>query len=392
MHVGVFLGDIQPDAGGGFTFTHDLVNAFFAEAVNSIHSFTLICPPDYANAVSVRPLPANICVAPLNVREPLARALVALRHYVHLFPVLYRAPTRLDRLCAARAIQLVWFVGGFHDSPDTPYIATVWDVQHLTHPWFPEVSARGQWDRREHFLSRHLRRASHVITGTSVGRDELVRFYGLQDSKISLLPHPTPAFALAADPAPVGKAARPYFLYPAQFWAHKNHANLLEGYRRLIDELPDAPGLVLVGSDKGNRAFVDDQIARLDLQGRVRVLGFVPTEDLISLYRGATALAYASFSGPENLPPLEAFALGCSVVASDVPGAREQLGEAALYFDPASAESIARALGSVLTDDDGRRARVALGRARALAWTGAHYVQGVLGIIDRMSGQRRTWA
>jgi glycosyltransferase involved in cell wall biosynthesis len=41
-------------------------------------------------------------------------------------------------------------------------------------------------------------------------------------------------------------------------------------------------------------------------------------------------LRYPSFFGAENLPPLEAFALGCPVIAADMPGAREQLGDAAI--------------------------------------------------------------
>ena len=44
-----------------------------------------------------------------------------------------------------------------------------------------------------------------------------------------------------------------------------------------------------------------------------------------------------SLFGPENLPPLEAMALGCPVVAADVPGAREQLGDAALRVPPIDA-------------------------------------------------------
>jgi glycosyltransferase involved in cell wall biosynthesis len=60
----------------------------------------------------------------------------------------------------------------------------------------------------------------------------------------------------------------------------------------------------------------------LALGAHVRFLSFVTISDLIALYRHADTMAYASFSGPENLPPLEAFALGCSVGESEFPGAR----------------------------------------------------------------------
>ena len=50
--------------------------------------------------------------------------------------------------------------------------------------------------------------------------------------------------------------------------------------------------------------------ASAGIAAHVHFLGFVDTEDLVALYQHAHALTYLSFFGPENLPPLEAFALG----------------------------------------------------------------------------------
>src|SRR5204862_3538567 len=96
-----------------------------------------------------------------------------------------------------------------------------------------------------------LQRATYVITGTAIGRDELVRFYGVDKSRIRLLPHPTPRFALdsASAPAAPAKVPSPYVVYPAQFWSHKNHVGLV----RAIAELRQRGTVVhaaLVGSDK----------------------------------------------------------------------------------------------------------------------------------------------
>jgi glycosyltransferase involved in cell wall biosynthesis len=52
--------------------------------------------------------------------------------------------------------------------------------------------------------------------------------------------------------------------------------------------------------------------------GPVHILGIVTREDLLDLYVGARALVYVSYFGPENLPPLEAFGLGCPVIVSKV--------------------------------------------------------------------------
>ena len=78
----------------------------------------------------------------------------------------------------------------------------------------------------------------------------------------------------------------------------------------------------------------------------------------------AAALAFPTRFGPDNIPPLEAFAQDSPVVASRVDGAEEQLGDAALLFDPASPEVIARQLAAVLAIAALRSTLMERGRAR----------------------------
>src|SRR6202008_1593978 len=101
-----------------------------------------------------------------------------------------------------------------------------------------------------------------------------------------------------------------YLFYPAQVWSHKNHVNLLLAAAALKREHQIDLPVVFVGSNKGNEEYGRQFAAQLQPSMEVAFLGFVPLEDLVALYRGAFALAYVTFFGPENLPPLEAFALG----------------------------------------------------------------------------------
>ena len=117
----------------------------------------------------------------------------------------------------------------------------------------------------------------------------------------------------------------------------------------------------------------------------------MPVEDLVALYRGAFALAYVTFFGPENLPPLEAFALGCPVIASDVSGAREQLGDAALFADPRNPAEIAATITTLHGNDSLRRTLVEQGRARAERWTAKEFVRGVFAALDEFEPVRRCW-
>jgi glycosyltransferase involved in cell wall biosynthesis len=282
---------------------------------------------------------------------------------------------------------------------DVPYVLTIFDVEHVRQPWFPEVSVGGEWERRHQHYSRFIPKATRAIVPNEAGRAQIVRHFGIDPERVLCLGHPTPTFAREAaqrERLPrdhvdrLGVSGR-YLFYPAQFWAHKNHPTLLDAVAELARDGREPYELVLVGSDKGQLEHVRSLARETGVVELVHFLGFVETDDLVALYQHAHALTYVSLFGPENLPPLEAFALGCPVVASDVPGAREQLGDAALLVsatDPAQvAEAVRRleepALRGELTE---------LGRRRAEGRTPEAYVRGVLDFLDEFERVRRGWA
>ncbi len=305
--------------------------------------------------------------------------------------------SRFDRLARRAGVDFVWFVTPNFDETDLPYAFTVWDLQHRVQPWFPEVSSGGRWHYRETNFRTMLARAVFAITCNRAGAQELERFYECAPERIRILPHPTPAFALAAagqeKPAAPQRLGLPqaFFFYPAQFWPHKNHVGLLRALVLLASRHGKRIPLLLSGSDRGNLAHVRAQVERLGLADQVSFAGFVSREELIALYRNALAVVYPSYFGPENLPPLEAFALGCPVVAADVHGAREQLGEAALLADPGDFAAWADAMNTVASDADLRSSLIARGTARARQWTANEYVRDVLSAIEEFERVRATW-
>jgi glycosyltransferase involved in cell wall biosynthesis len=128
--------------------------------------------------------------------------------------------------------------------------------------------------------------------------------------------------------------------YPAQFWPHKNHKNLLLGFKLALDSTGRDLQLVLPGSDKGNLGFVMSFARELGIIERVSFPGFISDSELLSLSERATLQVFPSYFGPDNLPPLEALASNCTVAVSRVSGAQDQFGDNVLYFDPDSPEQI----------------------------------------------------
>ncbi|MCA2845074.1 MAG: glycosyltransferase, partial [Microcystis sp. M074S1] len=98
-----------------------------------------------------------------------------------------------------------------------------------------------------------------------------------------------------------------------------------------------------------------------------------------------------TFFGPDNLPPLEAMSLGCPVIASNVSGAREQLGDAALIVDQRNAQAIANAIKLLFDDPILRNNLIERGLVRANQWKVEDYAGELFKLIDDFKTVRRCW-
>src|SRR5258708_331941 len=330
MRVGIYVRGIPPSSGGGHTIQEDIFLSFLAARQDSPHEFVLLSDePEHILALpgadSIPILPAHLQRSPQDFIKAAERRIPLVGR--RLSP--QKAFDAFEAAVVNSQIDFLWPLRPSKFSPvDVPFLYTIWDLQHRLEPWFPEVSHNGQWKRREGRLSETLGRAAAIVVGNEAGKAEVVSFYNIPEDRIHILPHPTPDFALAGakakDLATLAKFSLPpnYLLYPAQFWSHKNHVNLLLALQHLRSQYALILPMVFVGSDQGNYAFIREMVEKLELSSQVHFLGFISREELVALYQNALALTYVSFFGPENLPPLEAFALGCPVIAADVHGSR----------------------------------------------------------------------
>ena len=397
MKVGVFAPSLQPDIGGGFSFEQDLLQAFLACRKESRHEFVVLgwrkAPPKLIADAGV---PYFRLTGTLGCGK-LARLARASSNAWGRFKNRGQASPEPSRFERQTGVEMIWSLAPTCPGFDVPYMVPVWDLQHRLQPCFPEISRLGVWEKRDRHFDRVLSRATYVISGTEAGKREIELFYRIPAERIRILRHPTPAFALAAPQTDDDGVLRQYgikpgyLFYPAQFWSHKNHSNLLLALKTLRDTHHVCLPLVLVGSDQGNLGYVRRLAGSLGVGEQVRFLGHVPTQELVSLYRGAFALTYVSWFGPENLPPLEAMALGVPVIAAKVPGAEEQLTDAALLVSPGHASEIAAAIMRLSDDSKLCAQLIERGRQRARQFTGKDFVRGVFAILDEFEAIRRCW-
>ena len=258
----------------------------------------------------------------------------------------------LPKIMKRYGCDSAWFMtgGGFPPPLPLPYLATVWDLQHRTHPYLPEMQKDNEWIYREEKTSLYLQQAASVVVGTHIGAQEISNFYNVPAEKISCIPFPVPSWGQHRESEyPPEKVfadmeiKEPFFVYPAQFWAHKNHAVLLYACK-ILKERGIYCQIVCPGGDGGNLSYLKKLVMKLGIEGQVIFPGFVSEDTLQQLYKKSLGLVYPSLSGPDNLPPLESLSLGRPVIQADFPGAREQLGETVDYANAFKEEDWAQAM------------------------------------------------
>lgn len=267
--------------------------------------------------------------------------------------------------------------------PNVPTVLTVYDFIALHHPRHFSVRAR-LFFRFAHGLA--VRTADALISISSATQRDLVRFYNPQKplyvTPLAAAPHFQPV-----DPAPVrAKFNLPtnYLLYFGSNKPHKNITTLIEA----IAHLPDAPLLIVAGAWLPAHPEPKMAVERLNLQDRVRFLGRIETEDIAGLYSGATLFVFPSRYEGFGLPVIEAMACGTAVACSNSSSLPEVGGDAAAYFEPDSAESIAHTLNHLLTHPDELTHRTHLSLQQAAKFSWQHTASQTLNVYRQIVNRK----
>jgi glycosyltransferase involved in cell wall biosynthesis len=260
-----------------------------------------------------------------------------------------------------------------------PYIVTIHDFQHKYCPEFFTIKEKIS---RE-IVYRTGKKANLVICESNYVKQDIMKFLNIDENKIKVLPSPPPFYLskLEIKTENLLKVKRKYNLpenyifYPAQFWYHKNHINLLRALRYIKDKYNLEIPLILVGSKKNNFENVMNEIQNLGLSQQVKYLGYVPDEDMPYLYKLATALVMPTLFESVSMPIWEAFYLGCPVVSSNVCALPEQVADAGLIFDPYNIEDMAEKIFIIWTNENLRNELINKGFERVKNLTIENYAK-----------------
>ncbi len=234
---------------------------------------------------------------------------------------------------------------------DVPFVVTIHDLIHLRR----RNPLQRSYARM--MIGRAVRRGRRVITVSEAVRKEIAETFGHAD-KIAVTPNGVDSIfvepALRRLEPPEGRLYGRYFLFVGNDKPHKNVDSLIEAFARLHDVQ-----LVLAGGT----------FERFRNRAGILIAGFVSSERLAALYRGAIALVIPSLEEGFGLPAIEAMACGAPVITSNAAALVEVTGDAALHVDGRSIDAIADAMMRVMGDASLRTSMIARGRQRAGTFT-----------------------
>jgi glycosyltransferase involved in cell wall biosynthesis len=146
---------------------------------------------------------------------------------------------------------------------------------------------------------------------------------------------------------------RKYFYVPNQFWKHKNHIIVLKAVQKVKNEYDNNFELLFSGkeSDFRNPEYVADlkhYVNQNELSEIVRFLGFIDRAEQLCLMNNAVAIIQPSLFEGWSTVVEDVKAISQNIIVSDLNVHKDQLGDAAYYFNPHNEDELAEIMSLFL--------------------------------------------
>lgn len=181
------------------------------------------------------------------------------------------------------------------------FLSTIFDLCHLDYNHFPEVNKK-EFLYREKLYKDLCKNAEGIITNSLILKKKICARYRFPKKKIFSIP-----FNPIIKKYKKKKSKKIFFLYPANYWKHKNHEIIIKATKILLNKDIKNFKCIFTGSDKGYLKELKKLISLYKLDNFFELKDFVDDKNLFNLYKNCIGVIMTSYFGPTNLPPLESF-------------------------------------------------------------------------------------
>lgn len=387
--IGVYLGN-EPYCGGAFQYNQSILEALSSLDKNKYEIWAIYIDPlweEYLSRYDIKLKKIKHHKWKNLVSVALKRVVFMSRMRLWKYRWLFSRIDLNSRAIDSCGLDLILFTSQecYAAVHKTPAVSVIHDLMHR-YEVFPEVN--NEYYFREQLYDNICNASCGIFVDSEVGKYHVMECYGKRyGQKIFVLPFTTPQYLYyECEKKPNNFRIEKYIFYPAQFWEHKNHMNLVKAIA-LLRNNGIVVNLVLVGSKKNGYENVCSLIKNLNLTSQVFILGYVSNGEMKFLYKHARAMVMPTFFGPTNIPPLEAMSMGCPMAISAVYGMPDMVGDAGLIFNPHSVEEIAECIKKLWLDDDLCKKLVVKGLERSKFFSQERFNKNFSTYIENILGK-----
>ena len=320
--------------------------------------------------------PSEICHSPSKIRRILRRVWGGIKRRMALKPL--ASPSLSfgsggQSLLKSMGAELLFcpFTDPTYYEPGIPAVCTIYDLQYKTYPQF--FSSADVYHRNQAFL-RAAEKATLLAAISDYSRNSAMQHGGIPKDRIETVhirlaervKHLAPLECLQQ----WNLSPQNFLIYPANFWAHKNHEVLLTAMGLALRKgLPKSVKLVLTGAPGERRDFLKRAVERMGLADSIIFPGYVSTPELGTLIANSLGMVFPSLYEGFGMPVIEAMAMGVPVACSHLTSLPEVAGDAAILFDPRVPDSLVTAMISLASHQAQRETLISRGRERATVFS-----------------------
>jgi glycosyltransferase involved in cell wall biosynthesis len=253
-----------------------------------------------------------------------------------------------------------------------PSIPVMHDLNFEHYP--NDLPSLTSWYYRRYF-PKYAVHAAKIITVSEFSKQDIEKTYNIPSGKIDVVYNGADEIyrKLSGEECKNVKAqysgGSDYFLYVSALHPRKNVTRLLLAFDKVKEDFQTDMKLLLVGPHYFRNVEMEQTYNAMKYKDSVIFTGRMEKEELSKVTGAAFALVYISYFEGFGIPIAEAFNCGVPVIASGVTSMPEVAGDAALFIDPFSYESIAGAMLTVLKKPEVRKDLIEKGEKRKNLFT-----------------------
>ncbi len=246
-----------------------------------------------------------------------------------------------------------------------PVLNVIHDLNFVHHPEFIKPLMRGYYNK---FFPLFAEKSTRLATVSEFTKQDITSTYHIDKEKIDVVYNGSNHLYLPISEELKTQTrnqftqGKPYFVFVGAIHQRKNIANLFRAFDLFKSKTASHAKLVIVGVKMWRVGEIEDAYQQMRYRNDVIFTGRLQPDILNRVLASSVALTYVSFFEGFGIPIIEAFNAETAVITSNVTAMPEVAGDAALFTNPFSADSIAGAMEKIYFDHKLRNSLIEKGR------------------------------